>query len=158
MALERRVGTPGSVSLTLFCTHPRHTHTHTCTHTARSAGAAGAGLGLCLHSRSLTHSPLRRPEVPGPVGGLGPTIGDGEHWGRGPPPVQAQWQQPQRHVVAPPPRQLHVAPCDGALEPGPQGRADHPAGEQEPQGHVQVPSQGRPEDPALLWDLPPRAW
>lgn len=76
---EEASGDPPAVCPSRSSTHTPATHT--CTHTARSAVEAGAGLGLCLHSRSLTHLPLRRPQVPGPVGGLGPTIGDGEHWG-----------------------------------------------------------------------------
>ena len=71
-------------------------------------------------------------------------------------PAQRQ-QQHQRHVVARPPSQLLVAPCDVSRGPGSQRGADHPASEQESPGHVSVPSHRGQEYTALLRDVPPRA-
>ena len=141
VALKGQVGTPPSplpstlgVSLTLLHTPPP-THIHT-----QPGGVLqlpGVKLGQCPHWLSLTHlPPLCRPRVPGPVGGVGPTLGDGERGGGGAPPVHAQWQQHQRYVVARPPKQLLMAPCDVSGEPGCRGRADHQTSEQDSQGHV----------------------
>lgn len=67
---------------------PPHTHMR-----PRVLPPRGPGLGPVSPPQSLTPSPLRRPRVPGPVGGRGPAISDSEPGGNGQSPVPVQRQQ-----------------------------------------------------------------
>jgi hypothetical protein len=100
----------------------------------------GWGWGLRYHPQCLIHPPLCRTWVPGPVGARGTTFGDSEHRGRCSPLLPAQWQQSQCHMVADSSDQPLVAPCVLGSRPGCPGRVDYLEGEQEPWGHIPVPS------------------